>query len=363
MLGAATLLLGLLSTVGADPDVPAVAAPAFREWFDAAAQGTLRVPAAVAQQAATYRYIFVGGFANERMPGYFAQSERALRARGVPRRAIHFIFPSSHRPFDDNCDGVAKKFLEIAAAGPEPLVIIGHSRGASDALAFALRHPDFVQARVHALFLVQGAFGGTGAADYVLGEGTPMDRQMPLRLRVLAHVLGRAEQLLLRQGKHEGLSDLTRQGCSAFWERTLADCRSAIPIVGPRTFFVTSQVEPARLRLFRRAIATYLQTYYGPNDGMVLLEDQSLPGVGTRLEVRDAAHTELTHRVPGGRASRRLRTALVDSIVMAVGQAGRRADGEHSEPAPVIPRAGRRRNRPAAADEAARAAFRPSAVH
>jgi pimeloyl-ACP methyl ester carboxylesterase len=317
---ASPLLCGLLSLCGAAPAAPAITPAEFQGWFQAASQGQLRVPRAVEQRAQRFRYVFVGGFANERMPGYFAQCAQELRAHGVPRTAIHFIFPSSHNSFDGNCDGVKDEFLAIAAQGREPLVIIAHSRGASDALGFALRNDDFVRRRVHALFLVQGAFGGTGVADYVLGEGEPMDGQMPLRLRVLAHLLGRFEMNVLRRGKHDGLSGLTREESKAFWERMQADHAGALAVVGPKTFYITSQVEPSRLRLFHRAIASYLDTYYGPNDGMVLVDDQSLPGLGTTLGLFEVGHTALTHRFPATGAPPRMRRALIQSIVLAVGQ-------------------------------------------
>ncbi len=67
---------------------------------------------------------------------------------------------------------------------------------------------------------------------------------------------------------------------------------------------MTSQILPSRLRLFRRAIASYLQTYYGPNDGIVVLRDQSLSGIGTDLGVFDAGHTDLTHRFPATSSGR-----------------------------------------------------------
>jgi hypothetical protein len=319
-------LATLLTLCGATPEAPRIEPEAFQGWFDAALEGRLRLPAANLARAARFRYVFVGGFANERMPGYFDQSAQELRRNGVPPGAIHFVFPSSHKSFDANCDAMRASFLEIASRGPEPLVVIAHSRGASDALAFSLRHVDFARDRIYALFLIQGAFGGTGAADYVMGEGTPMDGQMPLRLRVLAHALGRVERYVLERGKHDGLPELTRDRSAEFWERMRADHADALKVVGPKTFYITSQTRPNQLRLFQRAVATYLGTYYGPNDGVVMLDDQSLSGLGTTLAVLDAGHTALTHRFPATRARRGLRRALVESILMAVGQ-GQGSDG------------------------------------
>ena len=278
-------------------------------WFDEACVARPSIPVEVKRAARRYRYVFVGGFHNERLPGYFSQNAKELRAQGVPRRAIHFIYPSSDETITGNARSVHDQFVEIAEAGREKLVVIAHSRGACDALLFALHDPEFVSEHVEAIFLVQGPFGGTGVADYLTGEGPPMDGQMPLKYRVIARLLARLEGYLLDRGKHGGLPSLSRQSSHDFWDSELEAHASAIPLVGPKTYFVTSKTNPSRLRLFQRALALYLAAYFGPNDGMVALEDQTLPGFGTLLAVLDAGHTDLTNHFPSARASRKLRRA------------------------------------------------------
>ena len=326
MNAASSLLLALAPILGGGVPAPASVPAEFGAWFAAASAGTLRIPRAVEREARRYRYVFVGGFCNERMPGYFAQNARELRARGVPRRAIHFINPSSHAPIEENFAEVRDRFHAIAREGPEALVIIAHSRGACDALAFALRDGAFVRDRVHALFLIQAPLGGSGLADYIAGEGPPLDRSMPLRLRIVAHLAGRVERYLMGRGKHGGLPEMTRRASRAFWGRMLAEHEAAIPIVGPKTFYITSSTRPSRLRLLQGATAWYLRAHYGPNDGMVALRDQSLAGVGTVLATLDAGHTDLTNPFPLGRGGRKVRRALVQGILMAVGRPATAAD-------------------------------------
>ncbi len=314
---------------------PAVTPDGFQRWFASSCAGKLRVPDEVEARAGRFRYVFVGGFLNERMPGYFSQNARELRARGVPRKSIHFVAPSSHKGFEENLEAIGDDFRRISAEGPERLVVIAHSRGACDTLAFALQDAQFVADRVEALFLVQGPFGGTGVADYVMGEGVPLDRRMPVGSRVVVHLLGRLERWVMDRGSHGGMAKLTRSASRGFWQVTLERHAAAIPIVGPKTFFVTAKVHPSRLRLVARAFARYLLTYYGPNDGLVVLEDQSLPGLGTDLGPLDAGHPDLTRTSFSTRAKRRVRKALVQSILMAVGQA---ESGAGSEAEPVRPR-------------------------
>ncbi len=316
---------------------PVIRADDFEAWFRSAAGGGLEVPAAVAERARSFRYVFVEGFRNERMPGYFSQNIAELKAHGVLKGAIAVIEPSSGRSMEDNAVAVRARFLEIAGSGPEKLVIIAHSRGACDTLAFALGNAPFVRDRVEALFLIQGPFGGSGVAEYVIGRGTPMDRRMPLGPRILGHLAGRLTRAVAGVTGLEILGEMTREASRAFWILAIEEHADAIAAVGPRTFYIRSEIKPARLRFVRRAIATYLQTYHGASDGMVALEDQALADLGTVIGTFEAGHSDLTHRFPASKAPRKLRKALIRSILMAVGRADPVPTARGELPAPIGP--------------------------
>ena len=315
------IVLTVLFAVPPPSETEPIVSPAkFRAHFDSALAGKLSIPADFKHGVRAYRYVFVGGFMNEGMSEYFKQNAKELRAIGVPRTAIHFVYPSSRETIDGNAAAVRGKFQEFAALGPEKLVVIAHSRGACDALAFALRNPRFVSEHVQALFLIQGPFGGTGIADYLIGDGPPIDKRMPLKQRLIAQGLGRLEEFALSRGKHGGLSSLTRRASKEFWDAAMEEHQEAISIVSPKTFYVTTKTRPAHLQLFLQATAWYLGTHFGPNDGMVALEDQSVAGVGAVVAILDAGHTDLTHRFPSAPPRRRLRRALIDAIIMGVGE-------------------------------------------
>ncbi len=310
---------------------PAVSPQAFLAWFDAARQGKLEMPEAVLQRAGGYRYVFICGLFHERMPGYFAQNVKELRARGVPRTAIHLIKPDSQLTVEENLESVRAELRAIAAEGPEPLVVIGHSRGACDALAFALQNPKFVQKRIRALFLLQGPFGGTGLADYVAGAGEPMDGRMPTGYRLMGRALGNLKSRFLDDGRHGAITALNRRDSERFWKEMMEAHSAAVPIVASRTFYVTCRTRTSRQPVLQRITGSYLGTYYGPNDGLVALEDQSLPEFGTVLAVLDAGHSDLTRRFPAARAQPRLRNALVDAILMAVAAPEKRHAGKSDD--------------------------------
>src|SRR5262245_59081069 len=145
---------------------------AFRSWFERQVKAPTPLPAAATAAARQYRYVFVAGFLNEGFQiGYFNENRKALVSAGVAPDAIHVVFPRSGNGVEDNVTELRRSIPELAARGPQKLVLVGHSKGAVEALALVAAEPAFVRARVQAVFLVQGAFGGSGIADYITGSG------------------------------------------------------------------------------------------------------------------------------------------------------------------------------------------------
>ena len=312
--------LGLCVMLAVGDGEPAVTARQFGEWFAAASRGELEVPESVERHALRFRYVFIGGFGGEKMPGYFAQNARELRAHGVADEAIRTIRPRSSRTVEENRDEVGEAIRTVAAEGPERLVLIAHSRGACDALAFSLHNPGFVHDRVEAIFLIQGPFGGSALADYVVGEGEPIEGKGTGAHALIARLIGHRERSLMEAGRHAGLAGLTREASKAYWARLLEEHAEAIPIVDPVLYFVESRATPEDLRLFQRSMARYLAGCDDRlNDGMVAVGDQSILGLGTHLGVLDAGHADLTRRFPATREGRHARRALVDGILMTLG--------------------------------------------
>ena len=147
-----------------------------------------------------------------------------------------------------------------------------------------------------------------------------MDGRMPPVHRLLARWIGALERFLLKRGGHGGLAGLSREASRAYWRYALDEHADAIPVVGPKVYYVESRARSARLVLFQRALSWYLGAYYGPNDGVVAVDDQSLPGLGMSLGVVDAGHADLTRRFPSTRVGGRSRRALIRAILMAVGR-------------------------------------------
>ena len=315
-------LLMLLSVCSATSDAPEVGTPfspdEFQGWFDRASEERTPLPPKVALIASKYRYVFVGGFLSERMPSYFAANVRELRAANVSRDAIFQILPSSHESIDGNAVEVRSRFEDIAARGSEKLVVIAHSRGACDALAFALKNPEFVRKHVHAMFLLQGPFGGTLLADYIAGQGSPPDGAMPWRDRAVLSVIGRLEGFYRGRGKFGGLSEMRRQPSREYWTRLLREHRDAIAIVGPKTFYIIAATHPSSLRFIQRATGSYVHMEDGPNDGVVALSDQSLPELGTIVANLIAGHHDLTQARTSTKETRSYPRAMTHAVLISL---------------------------------------------
>ena len=81
MLGFLTVLALQIATGDPAANDPVIVPAEFREYFEAARKGKLQIPAEALGEAQGYRYVFVGGFHNEGLPGYFSQNAKELRNR------------------------------------------------------------------------------------------------------------------------------------------------------------------------------------------------------------------------------------------------------------------------------------------
>jgi len=292
---------------------------AFQAWFEAARHDRLQLSEDSLDRARQFHYLFVSGFHNEVMPYYFRGNIHELVRLGIPTARIHRIHPTSHRRFDGLIDRLAGSIAKLADQVTGQLVLIGHSRGACLLLATALERTSAIGDRVEALFLIQGPFGGTAIADYVVDENARLPQSWPLRRRGVAGTLRALERLSLRLGLDEGLREMTREASRRYWrdlmEKHPAVSSESLRRIERRSYFITSSIEPERSRFPRSELGRILQEEDGPNDGVVALADQSIAGFGTRLGPLKAGHTDLVWGVYSSFEARGDRRALTRAIV------------------------------------------------
>ena len=285
--------------------------PTFAAFFERQVATPQPLPDCVLEAARRYRYVFVAGFLNEAFrQGYFNENRDALREAGVRADEIHVVFPRSADAIAETAARLGQELPALAGQGRQKLVLIGHSKGAAELLAFALANPAFVRARVEAIFLAQGAIGGSGVADYITDAGHPLDDKMPAASRVAFAVAARGGKLLDGQ-LDRGFQSLTHRQAAALWAQLLPR-RGATE----RIFYIRGHRDPAAVSKILSLTATYLSTYYGDNDGLVEVEDQSVSGAGRVLATLEADHMSLTVARPVSGDGPAVRRAFTHALLM-----------------------------------------------
>lgn len=104
--------------------------------------------------------VFVAGFLNELIPGYFTDNVAVTRDLGGTTSTL---FPSSGHSLAQDVEQISR---EIDACAGKGVVLFGHSKGGAAVLLTVLQHPDLLfSGKVDAVIVVQGAVGGSPLAD------------------------------------------------------------------------------------------------------------------------------------------------------------------------------------------------------
>ncbi len=284
-------------------------------------------------QVRQLQYVFVAGFLNEGICGYFEDNIATLRALGVAETKIHSIFPRSNQGVEQNASELYERLFDLSRQG-SPLVVVGHSKGALETLIMALKKTDFVSSRlIRAIFLIQGALGGSGVADFMLHGQPKVDSKMPRMaawvFRSVASLENTIEGLI-----KPGLKSLETETTKNLINGLLSDHPDSAPVVGEKIFYIRGWEEPGHLpsegvTSILKPTALYLKNYFcksetqdkghqGLNDGLVCLEDQSIDGLGTVLLTLPADHADLTAKWPISNQQRKIRQALTSAIFQSL---------------------------------------------
>jgi pimeloyl-ACP methyl ester carboxylesterase len=209
------------------------------------------------------RVLFVAGYLNEMIPGYFDDNVAVVEALGARAERL---FPESEASFEDNAAVVAK-WID---ANEGPIWLVGHSKGGAAVLLAALRSPQLVlSGKVRAVVVVQGAVLGSPVADRY--DADP--------------VLGK-----------KGMHALTRRASETVFNVALEQLRSRLSpaeqqALFERVFYVRSRINQAAVAAELSPTRGYLDQF-GPNDGLLLADSMRL-SEGVDLGVLDSDHAGL----------------------------------------------------------------------
>ena len=209
--------------------------------------------------------VFVAGFMNELIPGYFTDNVAVSRELGAETSTV---FPPSSRSL---LEDVTQIETEVAAHADRSVVLVGHSKGGAGVLLTVLERPELVlSGRVECVIVLQGAIGGSPLADALV-------HLRPLRRPGL--------QSLTTMLSH----DTFKSAMGSLTERLTPDERT---FLFSRIFYVRSAHRQSALAA-ELALSELLLKSKGENDGLLPPEEMKLDD-GVDLGVLDADHAALT---------------------------------------------------------------------
>jgi len=246
--------------------------------------------------------VFITGVLSEITPLYFYDVRDVLRHEyGIYDSVI--VRPKSFLSITDNSEILYKKFLEIQSTAGKPLIILAHSKGAAETVLALLHHPDLIKnGIIEKVYALQGALNGSYIADLINGKGKWKFWAQLLAVRM------------------PGLVNLGTENARAVMGEAIA---AAAPedkeALRERLFYIRSVEAPWQTVFYMIGTNRYLTRKYGENDGVLLEEDQLLPGLGTDLGVmHHIDHSDFVMCFPYSGAFRSTRSAFVHTWVQYI---------------------------------------------
>ena len=265
-------------------------------------------------EAQKYHFVFVSGFLNERAPFYWNDMINELKDHlEVDEDDIDVINPSSKNMTLENSPLIFQEISQIKTK--KPLIIIAHSKGAVETFDMAWRHPAFIRDKVKGIYFIQGSFGGSYVADHLtlgnLDLGDLLNARQRLRIKIQFNI----ESILLQPNMH-ALSSLTRNFATQWQSNLLKEKNLLHDEINDRLFYITSFANgPANTSLYLKNPSLFLNAMYGQNDGLVLTKHQVIPGIGKRLAILNADHTDFVIPRPLSAHSGDFRTAFIRALI------------------------------------------------
>jgi len=245
--------------------------------------------------AKDFQYVFVAGIFNELMPYYFQDYQNWLVNCNVPQKHIVVARPYSGDGLLRASEGLKTVFNKLVETHPnKALIIIGHSKGAPEALLAAFESTINTQNHIAKIVSIQGSFGGSPIADMALHNSTQSSR---LSSNLLLKIARRLAILLRRvetaYGKKvtAGVSSVKTKESSQFWRTYLNTQYSSAIIHGNKIIVLQTYKNYRRLNPFFFLSGEYLDRITGERtDGAIPLSAQVPP-----LECFSSAILELDH--------------------------------------------------------------------
>jgi hypothetical protein len=234
-----------------------------------------RVVSNSAQTAASrFQYVFIAGLNNELAPGYFKDNVASVKKEFLVKQ-VTVLRPRSHRSVEVNALLITKKLKELFYNGGQvPMIIVSHSKGGLEVLQMAVTDPDFFNEAVAKFITIQTPFGGSKVADAIFKTCPKKLPKFHLWCNEGYRSLTTPESTLRLQRQ---LSSLTDEQAAGLFERLR---------------LVRASESGKGVSLILKATNKLLEKHAGPNDGIVLLDEQRIPGADLDLAILKGDHTD-----------------------------------------------------------------------
>lgn len=205
---------------------------------------------------------------------------------------VYVVRPASNNSMDQNARYLAAEIKLMSYRFQKqntlkPLIVIAHSRGAAEMLVTLMLYPELIHlAHIEQVILVEGAFNGSPIADWAVNILKPKCLK-PTMIPVLKETCDFYNDLDSLQTMIPYRAIELRQSL----ERSLG--QETRNLLQSKVSFVRGQSDFKSTWLPLVPSQIYLSQFYGPNDGVLLTEDQYVPGLGLDLGILNVDHLRL----------------------------------------------------------------------
>lgn len=281
------------------------------------------VRAHACNKASQYQYVFVAGIFNELMPYYFKDYQDWLLRCRVPQKNILIARPYSGAGLNRSSSTLKELLSQMTLQSHDkPLIIVGHSKGAPEALLAAIESPPEVQNQIAVIVSIQGSFGGSPIADlalsYAKDEMSSRDRFRVKVGRRLALWLKRVEAAY-GGPMTEGVYSVKTQQSRQFWTQYLKDHSSSAILTQNKFLVLQTYKNYRRLNPFFFFSGQYLDRITGERtDGAIPFSAQKPPIPNLQTAVMELDHLDTVLPKAFSFSSAEIRYHLIASIIEAI---------------------------------------------
>lgn len=275
------------------------------------------------KKAAQFQYIFVAGIFNELMPYYFKDYHDWLNSCQVPEKNILVARPYSGSGLSRASTSLKDSIAQMTSQYPtKPLILVGHSKGAPEALLAAIESSPEVQEKIATIVSIQGSFGGSPIADLAL---TYSDNSSNLKDRILVRVARRLalwlKRVELAYGKPmtEGVDSVRTQESRQFWNQYLKDHSTSVILNENKLLVLQTYKHYRRLNPFFFLSGEYLDKLTGERtDGAIPFSSQKPPIPNLQSAVLELDHLDTVLPKTFSFSNAEIRYHLLASIIEAI---------------------------------------------